>query len=130
MIKNMMVISIFVGVGFLGCGKKAQIIAPLIEEVKVKESPSIIKQEPIMQMKIETPKVIKQEIFKAKVINKVEAISTEVVAEKLEPIKNDVIVAPVEKIESEEETKVKEMKYMIEHTPLILKNKSAERAYE
>ena len=102
MIKNIMLINIFVGVGFLGCAKKVQ-IAPSIEKAKAKvEVSQVIRDEPIQ--KIETRKVIKQ-VETPKVIKEV------VVKQKLEPIKKESIPFEVIEVESEEEKKAKKMKY-------------------
>jgi len=132
MIRNIMLINIFVGVGFLGCVKKAQ-ISPVIE------APPVIRHEPIK--KIETPKIIKKAVIEKAVLKQeLKPIKKELIpiGEEIKPkvIKPKVETVNVEekkhelKKESKEEKKKREMEYMIKNTPLILKNKSSERAYE
>jgi len=100
--KNITILTICIGIGFLGCAKKMQKVTS-VEETSV-----------IVPMEVVAPQIIEE-----KTIHKVVEVVTEI-----EELNSNVVV------ETEEEVKKRELEYMIENTPLILKNKSSERAYE
>jgi hypothetical protein len=101
MIKNIMLLTIVVGITFLGCAQKRQKVT-LVEESRI-EVVEVVQQKAEEHVNI-TPKVV---------------------------IRNeDLNIDIVEDVELEEARKKREFQEMIESTPLILKNKSSERAYE
>ena len=102
MMKNITILTICIGIGFLGCAEKMQ-------KVTLVEEPSVI-----VPMEVVAPQIIEE-----KTIHKIVEVVTET-----EELNSSVVV------ETEEEVKKRELEYMIENTPLILKNKSSERAYE
>jgi hypothetical protein len=100
MIKNIMLLTIVVGITFLGCAQKRQKVT-LVEESRI-EVVEVVQQKAEEHVNI-TPKVV---------------------------IQNEDLNIDIVDVELEEARKKREFQEMIESTPLILKNKSSERAYE